>query len=301
MDAYNEKVSNKTNPWPIPGANAVDILKANYYVMIASDLFRIPGFQIFYQEWVRNTESGNNKQIYIPSLELNNVSIPSSYSGLKILRFTGCDDYTSFFKYLKRMGNWLFLTGDVTKTESIIKISKEIGMHLRVYRLDQNGKLKNCNIYGKNKQHVSGKAVVHADSFDLPKQITTISKVVRKTQNVPQKGDVVYTSENSFIRLGNEFLSNPYSITYQTDRQGIQAKIYTVPWLTTSYFYDKVKRMLEKPIQCEGICWPLDLVHDAYGDFVGILVSETKGFQLKQQLMSQQGLEKISPIGIGVI
>ena len=63
MDAYNEKVSNKTNPWPIPGANAVDILKANYYVMIASDLFRIPGFQIFYQEWVRNTESGNNKQI----------------------------------------------------------------------------------------------------------------------------------------------------------------------------------------------------------------------------------------------
>lgn len=40
------------------------------------------------------------------------------------------------------MGNWLFLTGDVTKTESIIKISKEIGMHLRVYRLDQNGKLK---------------------------------------------------------------------------------------------------------------------------------------------------------------
>lgn len=295
MDTYNEKGSNKTNLWPMPGANAVDILKANYYVMIASDLFRIPGFQVFYQEWIRNTESGKNKQIYIPSLELGNVSIPSSYSGLKILQFTGCDDYTSFFKYLKRMGNWLFLTGDVTKIESIIKISKEIGMHLRVYRLDQNGKLKNCNIYGKNKQQVSGKSVVHADSFDLPKQITTISKVVRKTQNVPQKGDVVYTSENSFIRLGNEFLSNPYSITYQTDRQGIQAKIYTVSWLTTTYFYDKVKRMLEKPIQCEGICWPIDLLHDAYGDFVGILVPETKGFQLKQQLMSQQGLEKNFP------
>ena len=99
MDTYNEKGANKTNSWPMPGANAVDILKANYYVMIASDLFRIPGFQVFYQEWIRNTESGNNKQIYIPSLELGNVSIPSSYSGLKILQFTGCDDYISFFKY----------------------------------------------------------------------------------------------------------------------------------------------------------------------------------------------------------
>lgn len=47
MDTYNEKGSNKTNLWPMPGANAVDILKANYYVMIASDLLEFRDFKSF--------------------------------------------------------------------------------------------------------------------------------------------------------------------------------------------------------------------------------------------------------------
>lgn len=295
MGTYKETGSDKINIWPIPGTDVVDILKEKYYVMIAADIFKISGFQIFYQQWMKNAALEKNRQIYVSAIEMKNVYIPSSYNGVKILQFAGCDDYSSFFQYLKKTGRWLFLTGDDEKAESIIKISKEIGMHLRVYRLDQDGKLRNCRVSKKKMCQKSEKSAVHIDAFELPNHVSSISKVVRKTQYVPRKGDIVYTSDNDLIMLGDEFISNPYSITYQTDRQGMQAKIYQASWLTTSYFHDKAKKMLEKPIQCEGICWPIDLLHDTYGDFIGILVSETKGYQLKQQLMSQQGLEKNFP------
>lgn len=60
-------------------------------------------------------------------------------------------------------------------------------------------------------------------------------------------------------------------------------------------FEDKAKRMVEKAIKYEGICWPTDILHNAEGEFVGILVPASDGYQLKQQLMSQQGLETYFP------
>lgn len=120
-------------------------------------------------------------------------------------------------------------------------------------------------------------------------------KVVRKNPSVHGKGCIVYTSNHQPIRLGEEFISNSQSITYQTDEKGVQAKIYQPAWLTISYFEDKTKKMIEKNIRCEGICWPIDLLYNAEDEFIGVLVPAAEGFQLKQQLMSQQGLEKNFP------
>ena len=60
-------------------------------------------------------------------------------------------------------------------------------------------------------------------------------------------------------------------------------------------FEDKVRKMLDKKLQCEGVCWPVDLLRNAEGGFVGVLVPAAEGYQLKQQLMSQQGLEEHFP------
>lgn len=128
----------------------------------------------------------------------------------------------------------------------------------------------------------------------MPNQISTIRKVMRKSRTALITNDVVYTSDNRPIKLGDEFMSNPQSITYQTDI-AMQAKIYQSQWLTISYFEDKAKRMVEKAIKYEGICWPTDILHNAEGEFVGILVPASDGYQLKQQLMSQQGLETYFP------
>lgn len=285
---YTDDKSRKKTMWPFPGTSATDLLKTNYHVMVASDLLKTSSFQSFYQEWTRNMSLSAKKQIFIPSIELQNVAIPSAYEKIKILQCSGCYDYASLFQHIKGMGAWLFLTGDERKTESIIKASKEVGTYLRVYRLDREGKLRNC-------RPPEFKAMPYADAFALSDQISPVRKVMRRNQSVPGKGDVAYTSKNQSVKLGDEFLSNPQSITYQTDWHEVQAKIYQAQWLTISYFEDKAKRMLEKPVRCEGICWPIDLLYNADGEFIGILVPAAEGYQLKQQLMSQQGLEEFFP------
>lgn len=283
----NNKSWNRTM-WPITGTSAAELLKTNYHIMVASDLFKTSGFQLFYQELFKNMPLDRKIRIFVPSVELQNAAIPPAYINMEILQHSGCDDYFSLFKYAKNMGTWLFLTGDDQKAESMIRIAREAGIYLRVYRLDREGILRNC-------RPPEYKARSCEDAFALPNQITPFVKLVLKSQRVFQKGNMVYTSRKQPVQLGDEFLSNPQSITYQTDWNGVQAKIYQPQWLTLSYFEDKAKRMLEKPVKCEGVCWPIDLLYNAEGEFTGILVPAAEGYQLKQQLMSQQGLETTFP------
>ena len=79
-------------------------------------------------------------------------------------------------------------------------------------------------------------------AFNLPRQMTPIKEVVRKSRSVPGQGGVVYDSRRQPVKLRDEFLSNPQSVTYQTDLRGTQAKIYQAAYLRVSYFEDKVKR-----------------------------------------------------------
>lgn len=285
---HNDIKGGKRGGWPFPGTSASDLLKTGFRVMIAADLFETTNFQIFYQEWTANLTSNEKKYIFVSSIEYADAHILSPYKEIKILQYNGCHDYISLFQRVKVMGNWIFLTEDEAKAKSVIKASKEAGSYLRVYGLDQEGKLKNQRPAVVN-------AISNTDAFALADQILPIRKVMRKGQFIPGKGDAVYTSKNQVVRLSNEFLSNPQSITYQTDLNGFQAKIYQAQWLTISYFEDKARRMLEKPVRFEGICWPIDLLYNADGDFVGILVPAAEGYQLKQQIMSQQGLEEAFP------
>lgn len=285
---HNGNISGKKARWPFPGTSAGDLLKTSYRIMVASDLLETTNFQTFYQEWIANLSPNEKKYIFVSSIELNGASVSSVFEEIKILEYSGCQDYCSVFQRIKIMGNWIFLTGDDSKAETVINASKEAGSYLRVYGLDQDGKLK-------NRRPLEYKSTPNVDAFSLPNQILPIRKVMRKNRLTPRKGDVVYTSKNQAVKLGNEFLSNPQSITYQTDLNRIQAKIYQAQWLTISYFEDKAKRMLEKPVRFEGICWPIDLLYNVDGEFIGILIPAAEGYQLKQQIMSQQGLEEVFP------
>lgn len=291
---YANNRGTRMNNWPFPGASAADILKINHQIIVGADLFTMTGFQVFYQEWVLNVPSGNEKQLFVPSMELQSPA-SSAFLGMQILQYSDCNDYVSLFNKIKGLGTWIFLTGNERKMESIIKAAKEAGTYIRVYGLDQNGRLKNLRSPMKEQHRNAQNSLSYIDAFSISKEIAPMRKVVRKTNNVPEKGGSAYTSSHQLIKLGEEFISNPQSITYQTNQQGIQAKIYQASWLTISYFEDKIKRMLEKNIQCEGICWPIDLLYNEYGEFIGVLVPTAEGLQLKQQLMSQQGLEKNFP------
>lgn len=291
---YKPVKKSQPNLWPPYGANAAAILKADCQVMTAADILTASGFQTFYREWELNTDPDEGKKIFIPNMEFKEVGRSSLHRNMRILLYNQCDDYISLFRYLKGKGNWMFLTNDEEKKESIIKAAKEAGTFIRVYGLDQAGRLKNSE-NRKSQAHESRDTLSPIQAFALTNQILPIKKVEKPAGNVPGRGETAYTSSGEPVKLGEEFFSNPQSITYQTDRQGFQAKIYQGKWLSISYFEEKGKRMLEKPARFEGVCWPTELLYNEEEEFVGLLVPAAEGFQLKQQLMSQQGLEENFP------
>ena len=285
----------KTNIWPRAGVGAIDLLKSNYRIMISLDLLKTQGFRIFYGEWMHNASQREKQLLFISSLELGEIDINSMNESIKILQYTGCNDYVSFFRKIKKMGTWIYLTGDERKVERIITAAREASAFLRVYLLDEYGKIRNCKLPAKTDQINSISTMPHADAFEMPSEIHPVKKVIRKTNYVPGKGGKVFDSNMKPVILGDEFISNPQSITYHTNITGLQAKIYQASWLTISYFEDKAKKMLSNPIRYDGICWPIDLLCNSEGEFVGILVPAAEGYQLKQQLMSQQGLAEHFP------
>lgn len=301
MNEYEEKSLKNVNDrnrghnrWPVAGTGAADLLKTNYHVMIDIEILGARGFRSFYQEWTANMPQDKKKQLYIPKVEADDILVPSIYEEVEILRFDNSVDYVSFFRKIREEGAWLFIIESERKRRQIIQAAKAAGTYIRVYGLDQEGKLKEHRGPIKEKHKYDG-TLPETEVFLLSNEIAQIKKSVRRICSVPGSGDIVYTSKHQAIRLEEEFSSNPQSITYQTEQHGIQAKIYQASWLSVSYFEDKIQKMLEKNIQYEGICWPTDVLYNSENEFIGILVPAAEGYQLKQQLMSQQGLERNFP------
>lgn len=289
---YNNQ--RKPMSWPASGTGAADLIKTNYRILIDAGLLDTPGFRAFYREWMNDPGRSDRKQLFVSALDVTDTAVLASYAEVKLLRYTDCADYLTFFQIVKKMGSWIYLTTEDRNPNHIFSASRESKIFLRVYGVNSQGKLCNCASPARSTRPASAPAV-SANAFVLTDQIAPVRKVTRRSLRVPVRGDTVFTSGGSAIRLRDEFISNPQSITYQTDAAGLQAKIYQPQWLAISYFEDKVKLMLQKPVKCEGICWPIDLLRNAEGEFVGILVPAAEGYQLKQQMMSQQGLEEHFP------
>lgn len=290
---FSDNKKTKNSMWPPCGVGASALLKIKHNVMIGADLLELPCFQKFYLEWLGNYTLNQNKLIQIANFELELATVPHTYDKLHIIKYGGCNDYIDLFKHIKGEGSWIFLTKSQEKAETLIKASKETKTYLRIYGLDEYGKLINYKPISEEtyrSQNLSEK-----ETFSLSESIYPIKKRNRISLNIPHSGEKVYTSNKELVILGDEFISNSQSITYQTNIEGIQAKIYQPQWLNISYFEDKIKRMLEIQIKCKGICWPIDLLYDINGEFIGMLVPKAEGYQLKQELLSQQGLSNCFP------
>lgn len=290
---FSDNKKTKNSMWPPCGVGASALLKIKHNVMIGADLLELPCFQKFYLEWLGNYTLNQNKLIQIANFELELATVPHTYDKLRIIKYGGCNDYIDLFKHIKGEGSWIFLTKSQEKAETLIKASKETKTYLRIYGLDEYGKLINYKPISEEtyrSQNLSEK-----ETFSLSESIYPIKKRNRISLNIPHSGEKVYTSNKELVILGDEFISNSQSITYQTNIEGIQAKIYQPQWLNISYFEDKIKRMLEIQIKCKGICWPIDLLYDINGEFIGMLVPKAEGYQLKQELLSQQGLSNCFP------
>lgn len=114
---------------------------------------------------------------------------------------------------------------------------------------------------------------------------------------IPQSGhQVVSINQAQKFTLKNPVMTDHSSITYSTDHPDFFAKIYTENALQIDIFENKAKRMVKENINIKGVCWPKAMLANISGEFVGILVPASKGFQLTRSIFNgNSGINQCFP------
>ena len=108
---------------------------------------------------------------------------------------------------------------------------------------------------------------------------------------VPSSGSRVFGSTP--LRLGGRLAVGSGGTIYDLG-DGTVAKIYHSSKLTVGR-RDKLARMVAEPMECEGVCWPQELLRDEAGNFVGCRMQRARGVELRQILLSRAALEAVFP------
>lgn len=136
------------------------------------------------------------------------------------------------------------------------------------------------------------------DAFKTCTKITSIPDTSIKVQ-IPSMGDSVYTSrdginlENGLIRLNDKVADGGEGIVYETNTPYV-AKIYKNGKLTKRKL-EKIKLMLTKEIQCEGVCYPVCALYNEQKEFVGYLMPKAKGIEIAKSVFQPMLFSKRLP------
>ena len=84
------------------------------------------------------------------------------------------------------------------------------------------------------------------------------------------------------VKLGSKVAEGGEGKIYTTNTPYV-AKIYKRK-NNTKRKYAKIKLMLSKKIQCEGICYPVSELYNVNKEFIGYLMPKAKGKELQKSI-----------------
>ena len=119
-------------------------------------------------------------------------------------------------------------------------------------------------------------------AFKLCRSVTNISVDPIKISSVPTEGSVVYAEDNSAIKIGARIAGGGEGDVYETNTPYV-AKIYKENKLDKRR-EEKIKRIIQKKLQCTGICFPISALANKKGEFVGYLMPRAKGMELSKSI-----------------
>ena len=96
------------------------------------------------------------------------------------------------------------------------------------------------------------------------------------------------------VKLVGAIASGGEGIIYSTDIPGVVAKIYK-PEKLERIKYEKIKLMITKPIDCEGVCFPKACAYNSNGEFVGYCMDRAQGKEMSRSVFVPKLLEKNFP------
>ena len=181
----------------------------------------------------------------------------------------------------------------IGKNNSAVKGMKKIFVH----RLNKSGFLsKFIDDENKYPSPKTLSSIPSNEKFAFAKEIVNIEGKI-PISHIPQAGEYVTAirnTEKKQIRLLEEIGSGGEGSVFKTEIDGIVAKIYR-PEKITRLRYEKMKLMLTKEINCEGVCFPLGMLCNQKGEFVGYLMKKAAGKELGRSIFMPMLLEKYFP------
>lgn len=125
------------------------------------------------------------------------------------------------------------------------------------------------------------------ETFRICSQVTSTADTKLKITEMPTEGSSVLTSKG-LIRLVKELGAGGEATVYTTNTPYV-AKIYKKDNITARKF-EKIQLMLSKNIDCEGICYPVEIIYNSKKEFVGYLMPQAKGQELQKSVFGPKPL-----------
>lgn len=139
------------------------------------------------------------------------------------------------------------------------------------------------------------KKVPENEKFSLCKKVTSIPNTVMAVSHLPVAGETVHTSANRQIRLGELVGEGGEGCVYKVDDRFV-AKIYHKDHIKR-HTYEKIKRMIDKNLHCEGICFPTEMIFNSSNQFVGYIMPMARGKELEVSVFRDRQILKMFPDG----
>lgn len=187
----------------------------------------------------------------------------------------------------------LLITQDHDLAKDILKLndSKSVkAKQVKVNRINKYGFLgefyrpdfpQNEKTGEKGEQSGKKQPIGENEKFRVCTTVTSVPDIKKDVTELPTEGSEVFTSKGR-IRLTKELGNGGEAKVYLTNTP-FAAKIYKKDNITTRKF-NKIQLMLSKKIECEGICYPVEILYNSQKEFVGYLMPMAKGQELQKSV-----------------
>ncbi len=218
--------------------------------------------------------------------------------------------FQTVFTQFRLKYNLMLITQDNNLANDILTISKSKSVNtsnrILVERINKYGYLsvfhsgEGRTPVGKPSapgQSVHGhKAISMDECFAIASSVRKVNGTLAVTA-VPCEGTNLTAERGGKIKSVKLIKAGPSGgegTIYTTDLPNIVAKIYKPDRLDRAKF-EKLRLMMTKNIDCDGVCFPMALLYNQYNEFVGYLMKQASGKELQRCVFIPQLLKKNFP------
>lgn len=130
-------------------------------------------------------------------------------------------------------------------------------------------------------------------AFQLRSGVAQIDVAPLPLTRPAAEGDLLFAARQKPLRLGKALGRGGEGTVFFADT-GLVCKTYG-PKPPTRATREKLERMCAHPLQYPGLCWPLELVFNEWGEFAGYLMPQAGGHELQHSVMHPKLLEETFP------